>query len=165
MTADSRHANNIDIKKPLAPWFSCISTLRVQVALFPYSVIQPSSLSLALCTGRPHNIDMRLQALLFTYSLSAFTCFLFAPTARSAPSAIVLPSAVQVFNDSEPSPNAADLYKRGRFHEHTLANGWHIPFRLFSLITPALPSLDQLRFFYSNIILRVASHISEGTYR
>ncbi|KAI4204091.1 MAG: hypothetical protein LQ346_001667 [Caloplaca aetnensis] len=54
---------------------------------------------------------------------------------------------------SNPTSNAVSVFhRRGPFRAHTIANGWHIHYKVINLLYPTIPALLELRTFYHSIL-------------
>ncbi|KAL8938757.1 MAG: hypothetical protein Q9211_003063 [Gyalolechia sp. 1 TL-2023] len=58
--------------------------------------------------------------------------------------------------------NAITITKRATLKEHTIANGWHIQYRLLHYLTPAIPAITQLRLFYWKILVEAEQRMLVG---
>ncbi|KAI4128742.1 MAG: hypothetical protein LQ338_002585 [Usnochroma carphineum] len=54
------------------------------------------------------------------------------------------------------------VHKRALYTTVTMANGWSIHYRVFRVLTPAIPALLQLRHFYHSILQEVAHQVFLG---
>ncbi|KAL8721694.1 MAG: hypothetical protein Q9225_001694 [Loekoesia sp. 1 TL-2023] len=106
---------------------------------------------------------MRLSILSFRFKLIIVICLLSALLARAAPSPSLQISGIQEPDTSTPfTNNATNISKRAGFTKVTIANGWHVQYRVFDLITPAIPAILQLRQFYYQILKEVDHRASIG---
>ncbi|KAL8734787.1 MAG: hypothetical protein Q9181_003048 [Wetmoreana brouardii] len=114
--------------------------------------------------GSLDNINMRLFAFSDPFSSYTFSLLVLTLTALTAPSAVISSPGIQPFAESEPLTTGIAVQKRDEppITRVTLANGWRVSFQLFSLITPTLPSLTELRFLYNNILFETGQKASQG---
>ncbi|KAL8698721.1 MAG: hypothetical protein Q9201_006420 [Fulgogasparrea decipioides] len=107
---------------------------------------------------------MRLFYFSDRFSSYSFSLLVLTLIALTAPSAVISFPGIQPFAEAEPLTNAIAVHRRNEpsITRVTLANGWHVTFKLFSFITPTLPSLAELRFFYESILSEVGMKASQG---
>ncbi|KAL8828750.1 MAG: hypothetical protein Q9170_006471 [Blastenia crenularia] len=90
------------------------------------------------------------------------TVLLLATITQATPSSSALVPQILDSPSSEPLPSTVPFHRRSRTRQVTIANGWHIHYRLFAYVTPALPALLDFRKFYSLLIEDIEHRISSG---
>lgn len=106
---------------------------------------------------------MRLYIVSVQFKLIIVIYLLSALLARAALSpSLRISKTLEPATLTQSTNNAIDISKRAGFTRVTIANGWHVRYRVFSYITPTIPAILQLNKFYHRILQEVDHRVSIG---